>query len=788
MAAIPCEPTRLHPLNPREKGEVAVRIGPMVFLLVLLGILPVDAVLPRVWGQSDNAAVRLESLLRSREARGIEDSVNVRIMVDLAQEYRGSNPERSLILSRKAEDLARRIGDTPGLAQAFTSSGITHAQQGAWVRALNYFLKALRLKEEAGDQQGMAGLLSNIGVVHGRLNDEERALLYHLRAVRYFQLAQDEQGLAYTYNNIGVIYMDKGQYDQALDNLLAALELKRKLRDTPGLASTFLNIGITYFMQNIDGRALENYQQSAKLYETIGDKHGLAEAMQRIATLYLRRKDARRALDIATRALQLSRETSSRAVERNVLKVCADASATLGDAPAALEYFRQFTALKDSLFNEESAKRINEMTANYELAQRERSDRENELLKKDQRINEMELERRAIQLRQQEQDIELLNRDREINELRLAEKEAVLTSQRLTAAEQEAKITLLNKNRELLERGRALQAAKLEKEATLRNLLLVSSVLLVVILLLLANRYRLKKRSAAVFEQKNRELEAANTAIRSHETRLRSQADEIARANTELRRQNALLEQLDSEKTELMGILSHDLRNPLSAIRMLAESIGEEGRSAEYIRRKAGQVADTADNVLTLARNLLDINRLESGRMQLDADPVPVKTILAQAIDAHRTWAATKRIALAVDLPDDDPVAIGDDAAIRQIFDNLISNAVKYSPSGREVRITLHGRTDAVRVVVEDDGPGFSTEDMARLYRKFSRLSAQPTAGEPSTGLGLSIVHKLVDTMGGRISCESEKGKGARFVVELPTKKSASLDESSSVLPHPMSQ
>lgn len=760
----------------------------LLSFLVLLGILPLDLHLPRACAQGDDAAARLESVLRNRESRGIRDSVNVRVMVDLAQEFRRSNPERSLTLSQQAEDLARRIGDTPGLAQAFTSSGITYAQQGAWVRALNYFLKALRLKEEAGDQQGMAGLLSNIGVVHGRLNDEERALLYHQRAVRYFQLSQDEQGLAYTYNNIGVIYMDKGQYDKALDNLHAALELKKKLRDTPGLASTYLNIGITYFMQNTNARALENYQQSASLYESIGDKHGLAEAMQRIATLYLRQQEPVRAFDVASRALQLSRETNSRAVERNLLKVCADARAAMGDASAALEYYRHFTALKDSLFNEESAKRINEMTANYELAQRERSERENELLKKDRRINEMELERRAIQLRQQEQDIELLNRNREINELRLAEKEAVLTSQRLTAAEQDAKITLLNKDRELLERGRALQEAELEKEASLRNLLLVSSVLLAVILLLLANRYRLKKRSAAVFEQKNRELETANTAIRRHEARLQAQADEIAHANTELRRQNALLEQLNTEKNELMGILSHDLRNPLSAIRMLAESIGEEGRSAEYIRRKAGQVADTADNVLMLAKNLLDINRLEAGRMQLDADPVPVMPIVSHAVDAHRTWAATKHITVTVDLPTDEPVAIGDDAAIRQILDNLLSNAVKYSPSGREVRVSLRSASDMVRLVVEDDGPGFSAEDMTRLYQKFSRLSAQPTAGEPSTGLGLSITYKLVETMGGRIHCESEAGKGARFVVELPAKKSPHIDESSSVLPHPTVQ
>lgn len=723
---------------------------------------------PPATAQQRGDAERLRTLLESREKRGVRDSVNVRLMVDLAQEYRGSDPERALSLAQDAEKLARQLKDNSGLSMAYTSSGITLAQQGAWVRALNYFLKSLQLKEELGDQHGMARLLSNIGVVHGRLNDEERALRYHLRAVKYFQLAQDEQGLAYSYNNIGVIFMDKGDYDQALENLLASLELKKKLRDTPGLASTYLNIGITYYMQNVTGRALENYQQSAKLYETLGDKHGLAEAMQRIAALHLRERDPVHALEIAQRALRLSRETNSRSVERNLLKICADAKSATGDATAALEYFRQYTALKDSLFNEESSKRINEMTANYELAQRERSDRENELLKREQRIREMELERRAIQLRQQTQDIEILNRDKRIRELQLAEQEAVLTAQQLEAAEQQNRIDLLNKNRELLERDRALQEARLEQEASLRNLLIVSSVLLAVILLLLGNRYRMKKRSAEIFQRKNEELEAANTEIRKHETLLEAQAAEIAHANDELRRQNTQLEQLNSEKSELMGILSHDLRNPVSAIRMLAESIGEDGRSTEYIQRKAGQVADTADSVLLLARNLLDINRLESGRMQLDSEPVAVGPIVHQVVEAHRKWAELKDIIIHSDITEDAAVALGDDAAIMQVVDNLVSNAVKYSPRGRAVFVSLARTEPAISLSVADQGPGFSVDDMALLYRKYTRLTARPTGGEPSSGLGLSIVRRLVDGMGGQIRCESEEGKGARFIVEFP--------------------
>lgn len=736
---------------------------------LLLALLFISLAVPFPSQAQERGKVeRLETLLRSHEARDIRDSVTVRMMLDLAQHYRKGAPDRALELARRAETMARDIRDNAGLAMAFTSTGITHAQQGSWVRALNFFLKSLKLKEELGDERGMAALLSNIGIVHGRLNDQGRALRYHQRAVKYFERADDQRGLAYSHNNIGVISMDRGEYDEAIRSFQASLELKKELRDRPGTASTYLNLGITYYLLNALPRALENLQYSAKIYESLGDKHGVAEALHRIGMIHLRRKEHEEAFDAASKALELARDINSRAVERNVLRLCSDIKQAMGEPAAALEYHLSYTALKDSLFNEESAKRISEMTANYEYAQRERSERENELLKQEQRIREMELERRAAMLREQERDIELLNRNRKISELQLTEQEAIMRAQRLEAAEQESEIRLLNKNRELLERERTLKETELERQAWLRNTFILSSVLLVVILGLVANRYRLKKRSAEIFQQKSEELERANSEIRKHEAMLEAQSQEIERTNRELTRQNDMLEILNNEKNELLGIVSHDLRNPISGIRMLAESITEDGRSTEYMQRKAMMVYETADEILELVRNLLDINRLESGRMQLDSEPVAVPPILKRVIEDHRRWAEKKNIHVHVDEGGKAPPVLGDDAALKQILDNLLSNAVKYSPPGKDVHVSLGAHDGQVRMEVRDEGPGLTEEDRERLFQKFAKLSARPSGGEYSTGLGLFIVKKLVETMHGDIRCESTAGEGARFIVDLP--------------------
>jgi signal transduction histidine kinase len=737
---------------------------PVLLASVAAGLSPAG-----LSAQQRGETERLETMIRSRETRGEKDSVLVRLKLDLAQEYRRGNPDRALQIAREAEAIAREINDHYGLANAYASSGISYAQSGAWVRALNYFLKALQLKDELGDQQGMAALLSNIGVLHGKLNDEERALRYHERALKHFRETNDTRGLAYTYNNIGVIHMERGEYDKALQSLIASLELKRGLRDVAGLASTHLNIGITYFLQGVHTRAMENYERSVELYTNIGDRHGQAEAWQRMGMLYLSRKNAEKTLEYGRKALATATAINARAIERNALKLCSDAATLMGRPTEALEYFRRHTDLKDSLFNEESSKLINEMTANYELSQRERSERENELLKREQRIREMELERRAAQLKDQELSIDLLNKESTISGLKLKEQEAVLLKQQLETTKRNEEIAILQKDKELLAREREVKEIELNRQQTLRNSLIGGSVFLVIILLLLANGYRLKRKTASALEKQNALIETAYSEIKKNEALLQKQAEEIERSNQELTRQNVILEKLNADKNELLGIVAHDLRNPIGGIRMVAEAMVEEGRSPDYLQNKAQLIYDTADMLIVLVRNLLDINRLEAGRMDLDSVPVQLPQVLYKVVGSHQKWAERKGIGTHIDVQPELPPALGDEGAVLQIVDNLVSNAIKYSPHGRDVWLRCAAENGRLRIEVQDEGPGLTQEDLEHLYQKFGRLSAKPTGGESSSGLGLSIVKKLVESMNGSVRCESEAGKGALFIVELPS-------------------
>jgi signal transduction histidine kinase/Tfp pilus assembly protein PilF len=638
---------------------------------------------------------------------------------------------------------------------AFTSSGISYAQQGAWVRALNYFLKSVQLKEELDDQQGMAALLSNIGIIHGKLNDEDRALRYHLLAAKSFQENSDRQGLAYSYNNIGVIYLNRGKYDQALEQFLTSLELKKELNDLPGLASTYVNIGITLARQGALVRARESYEQAIVLYQKLGDRHGTAEVYNRLGQLAFERTDYGKALEYGTLAQGMAAETGSRVVQRNAYKLCADAYTALGRPAEALGSFRRYTELKDSLFNEESSKIINEMTANYERELRERSERENDLLRKDAELQELELERRRALVERQEAEIALLNKGREVRELELNRQKAELREQDLLAQERENRIHLLEKDRELLAADRALKEAQLERQGLLRDGLILGSTLLLVIILLLALQYRQKQRSEEMFRQKSEELERLNAAISEQESLLRVQ--------------NRRLEELNTEKSDLMSMLAHDLRSPIGTISMLSEALSERDRPPEVTQRKVGQIRETADRVLAMVQDLLDVNRIESGARRFDAGPVDVLFTADRVLEGMRRSAERKGITILSETEAGLPQAQADAAALTQVLENLLSNAVKFSPPGSTVHLRLSAFPGWVRIEVADEGPGISDEDRPRLFTKYARLSAEPTGGEYSTGLGLSIVQKLVHEMKGEVRYISAEGEGARFVVELPT-------------------
>lgn len=263
-------------------------------------------------------------------------------------------------------------------------------------------------------------------------------------------------------------------------------------------------------------------------------------------------------------------------------------------------------------------------------------------------------------------------------------------------------------------------------------------------------------------------LEQAKDALAAENMRLVAIQQELALKNKRL-------QVLDEQKNLFLGMAAHDLRNPISAIRGHARLLLEvDDLEREQAESALTSVKRASEHMLHLVENLLDVSVIESGKLELSLRSSSLSELLARRLEFFLLLAKEKSIKLITDVPQDIVVEM-DPHRMEQVIDNLISNAVKYSPSGRRVWVSLSRDSDTVRLTVRDEGPGLSNEDQSRLFGAFSRLSSRPTAGERSTGLGLVISQRIVNAHHGTITVDSRLGEGSTFTVTQPISLGAAV-------------
>lgn len=249
--------------------------------------------------------------------------------------------------------------------------------------------------------------------------------------------------------------------------------------------------------------------------------------------------------------------------------------------------------------------------------------------------------------------------------------------------------------------------------------------------------------------------------------RLKAELQERRRIQLELEQTHERLKEIDAEKSELMHMLAHDLRNPLTAV-LMGMDLLKLGSSPKEQEEILARLNNQVRQMMRLIEDLMDANAIKEGRRNYKTARVNVAATVRASVEGFAETTSLKRITLRSDLPAT-PVEIEtDEGAFRQIVDNLISNAVKFSPVGGMVAVTLTGVDSRVRLSVADGGPGLTSDEIGRLFTKYGKGRATATGGEKKIGLGLWIVKRLVAVLDGRVWCESTPGRGATFLVELP--------------------
>lgn len=297
----------------------------------------------------------------------------------------------------------------------------------------------------------------------------------------------------------------------------------------------------------------------------------------------------------------------------------------------------------------------------------------------------------------------------------------------------------------------------------------VAGFLLLALLVLCATLVPILRRVTAAVEVRNRRLvQQAATLERSLATaqEARSEAESARRAMAE---QNKRLRELDRLKDEFLSLVSHELRTPLTSIRgyldlVLDEEAGE--LNAEQ-RRFLQAVERNSGRLLRLVGDLLFVAQADAGRLSLEQAKVDLAGLAADCVEGAAPAAAEKSITLVLDATPV-PAFVGDRGRLAQVLDNLVSNALKFTPEGGTVEVSTKLTGNRVSIEVSDTGIGIPVADQPRLFERFFRSSVAEDQAIPGTGLGLAIVKAIVEAHGGEIMLDSKEGRGTTFRVDLP--------------------
>lgn len=664
-----------------------------------------------------------------------DDYERVDVLNAEARKKRTAQPQEALVLSLRARELARSIPYHAGEAEALSTSGRSRILLAQYTEALEELHEASAHYEERNDNPGVASICMTIAGTLFRLTEHDRALEYLSRALLIFEEQDDKRGMAGALSNMATTYQTVGRNDLALEHLLRALDVQEEIQDRIGIAVTANNIGGLYGRLGHVETALTYVQQALAWFRDAGSELDITKCLCNIGDLLAQAGRFDEAMEYHAEALTKARILND---QQNLIATVLSlgrVNAMQDDFATALSYFA--SALR-------SARDINDRHLELESLQRLGSTyhKRNEPERAVQYFRTAQELAREIGAKDDEASIcESMSGSFEavgdFEHALWSYKDAVRLRDEILAREKEKLVSVMEV------RFNVERAARDREIYRLRNVELADAI--------------------ASLQENSDMLSAAYTDLEQQQKVTNS-------INLELEKANILLQELNQEKNDLLGVVSHDLKNFIAGIKLSAEGMRAHRKTREdaALTSIAERIIGAANDISHLITSLLDNNALETGKLSFSFEKVNVTEACADLLDSYRPSLEMKRLRVMA-VADQDHFARADRMRLRAALDNMISNAVKYSPLGKQISLVLTESDGMVRVAVSDEGMGFTDEDKKLLFQKFARLSARPTAGESSTGLGLSITKKIIDHMGGSIRLESERGKGSTFILEIPS-------------------
>lgn len=655
-----------------------------------------------------------------RELAEAEESVDrFSLLGDLAFEYRFAYPDSTIFYSLQAEELGRKLKLGLGMARPLNFRGVAYNYKGERLAAYETFVKAIEVAEGQRDSLQIAHAKNNIGRVFFDQGLISRSYEYFAEAIPLFESLHDSTGMAYGYQSMANLYRTQKDFVKAEDYFKKALEIRLKLGRTRDIMAAWTYLGRFYNEAGEYEKATLCLLKADSGYMVTNDKINMAETRIFLAENYIENNQIEEAEKVFQKGYDVI-------IKSNVIRFQPRLFITLGKIEflkggysKAREHFLKglatSRAIKDLALQMEAHLYLSKVASKLSSTAEQMSNYNQYLILKDS-LKDLDVARQVERLQ---------------FELQIEKKD------------QENKLLKAND-----ERNNAII-----KQQRYQNIALFIALLSLLVLGILVWR-------------NSRKRALANTILARQNTEIEKQRVEILQQNEELGGHNQKLSELNHEKDTLMSIVAHDLKAPLNRIRGLVEVIRLEGGLDEEKNKLLKMIESSTQSGLDLITDLLDVHEIEENRNVRNA-PIDMQEFLRNRLDTFRSVAIAK--GMDIQFGENSLKQVRSDIEyLNRIFDNLISNAIKFSPKGSVITLSSGLENGTAWVSVKDQGPGFQDYDKKLVYQKFKRLSARPTGGESSNGLGLAIVKTLVDRMQGEIILNSTPGKGSEFIVKFP--------------------
>lgn len=577
------------------------------------------------------------------------------------------------------------------------------------------------LSEKLKDTTRWIRSIMLVGIIYRNQSTFDLAMEEFLRALDISRAVGNDRAVASLYNNIATIQSQEGSKEEAIATYRQARQFLLQENMITESTIPLLNIATSYY-------ELGQYERALTVFDTVEtellahkDERGLGSVYNNLGQLYTDMGDYEKAIDYFEKSMVYKRKVDDVIGQSDLKRNYAEALRKSGKLQEGLEKLREGLKLVENLdANMQVANIYEEFAMNYEA--------KGDIDKAYKFFKQYAALKDSIETSQQQEKLAKFQTMYKLNQ-------------------KDAQIALLNKDKEVKD-------ATLEKQQYFSMLLLTGIGLLILVIITLGFNIRSRQRANAVLQKKNDQIDA--------------QKAEIQNQNEALRKQNERLEDLNREMDGVLHIVAHDLKAPLNRTSGLAHLVEISGPLTEEqisFIRLIEQVNQDAGRMIL---DLLDLHKIGQPETRLHFSEFELNKLMEKAAQSFSGAAGKKDIKIKTVPADGGGLVISDENSLMRILDNLVSNAIKFSPAGKSVEIGGEVLPDKFRVWVADEGPGISPEDQEKMYKKFQKLSAQPTGGESSTGLGLAIIKTLAEKLKGEIELHSEVGKGTRFTLTLP--------------------